>query len=359
MASLIAELKEQYSRKLPFVAYRKPGEEVLTAILQGDSELHGLREYTESGFVFAPFIPSEPRILLLPDKVLRMRYPAEPGIQIDRSGVPEVRADEKKRYLKLAGAARELISNGGCSKIVVSRKQEAPLSSTPLAAFESLLKMYPTEFCYLWYHPGVGIWLGASPETFLRLEDGIFSTMSLAGTMASTDKTETPKWGAKELEEQALVTHFIRDALKSYVSSLHVSDPLTVQAGAMLHLQSRISGIAGSCSLADFIRCLHPTPAVCGIPRAEAMRFILENEHYDRAYYTGFLGEINMQNGEATPGSEQACLFVNLRCMSLSSGLAEIYVGGGITAASIPEEEWKETRHKAATMFGVLLNSAD
>lgn len=359
MASLIAQLSEQYSSKLPFVAYRKPGEDVLTAILQADSKLHGLRAYTESGFVFAPFNPAQATILIPPDKVLRMRYPGEPGIQIAGPAIPEGSADEKERYLKLVRDARVLISEGGCRKIVVSRKQEVPFASPPLAAFESLLKMYPTAFCYLWYHPGVGIWLGASPETFLKLEAGIFSTMSLAGTMACSDTSGLPQWGAKELEEQALVTHYIRDALKPLVSSLHVSDPLTVKAGAMLHLQSRISGMAGNCRLEDFIRSLHPTPAVCGIPGTEAMRFILENEYYDRAYYTGFLGEINMQNGEAAPASGQASLYVNLRCMSLSPGLAEIYVGGGITAASLPEEEWKETRHKAATMMGVLLNSAD
>ncbi len=359
MASLIDELREQYSRKLPFVAYRKPGEELLTALLQRDSKLHRTREYTDSGFIFAPFHPTKAKILLRPDHVVKMRYPADPGIPVTGSILPEIGTDAKNHYLKLVGDALELISKGGCHKVVVSRKQEVSSVSSPLATFESLLKMYPTAFCYLWYHPGAGIWLGASPELLLKLEEGIFSTMSLAGTMAYSDTQDPPQWGTKELEEQALVTHFIRDALKPFVATMHISDPLTVKAGGMLHLQSRISGTAGACKLSDFIGSLHPTPAVCGLPRDAALRFILDNEGYDRTYYTGFLGEINMQEGEATPGNEHASLYVNLRCISLSGKQAEIYVGGGITAASSPEGEWMETRYKTATMLGAVLNSAN
>lgn len=355
----MVELREQYSRKLPFVAYRKPGEELLTALLQGDSRLHRTSKYTESGFVFAPFHPAKAKILLRPDHVVKMRYPGDAAIPVARAGIPEAGSDAKSHYLKLVGDAHELISKGVCRKVVVSRKQEVSTGSSPLASFESLLKMYPSAFCYLWYHPGAGIWLGASPELLLKLEDGIFNTMSLAGTMTSAETQAPPQWGAKELEEQALVTQFIRDALEPFVATMQISEPLTVEAGGMLHLQSRISGRAGACRLADFIGSLHPTPAVCGLPRAAALRFILANEGYDRDYYTGFLGEINMQEGEPTSGREHASLYVNLRCMSLSGKRAEIYAGGGITAASSPEDEWMETRHKTATMLGALLNSTN
>lgn len=94
------------------------------------------------------------------------------------------------------------------------------------------------------------------------------------------------------------------------------------------------------------INALHPTPAVCGLPKAVAEAFILQNENYDRSYYSGYLGELNL--------NERTSLFVNLRCVELENNLASIYVGGGITADSIPENEWEETVSKAEVMKKVL-----
>ena len=92
---------------------------------------------------------------------------------------------------------------------------------------------------------------------------------------------------------------------------------------------------------------MHPTPAVCGFPKDAARKFILENEDYDRAYYSGFLGELNWD--------DSTDLFVNLRCLQVVDGQKVIlYVGGGITAESDPKKEWLETVHKAQTMKMVL-----
>ena len=90
---------------------------------------------------------------------------------------------------------------------------------------------------------------------------------------------------------------------------------------------------------------MHPTPAVCGFPKKESKDFILKNERYDRAFYTGFLGELNMSTSE---------LYVNLRCMEIEKESIHIYVGGGITKESDPEKEWNETVAKSKTIKGVL-----
>jgi isochorismate synthase len=358
MPTLIPLLQEQLAQKLPFVAYRKPGEELLTALLQEDRKIRYVQDYKESGFVFAPFNQTLPKILLPPDREYMMRYPAEPEMIVAGRQAPEESESEHNNYLRLVSEAKNFITKGGCLKVVVSRKAEVRAGNSPLNAFESLLKMYPTAFCYLWYHPKIGTWCGASPEMLLKLEGGIFSTVSLAGSMAYTGNPD-PQWGQKELEEQALVTLFIKDTLKPNVASLHIADPVTVRAGEILHLHSRISGEAGGCGLAALIGSLHPTPAVCGLPRHAAMDFIKSNEGYDRAFYTGFLGEINMPGGPAGAGGEQANLYVNLRCMSFSGKKACIYVGGGITHASAPEAEWQETRYKTGTMLRALFNSGE
>src|SRR6202021_687877 len=91
---------------------------------------------------------------------------------------------------------------------------------------------------------------------------------------------------------------------------------------------------------------LHPTPAVCGIPLNDATQFIKETEGYDRGYYTGFLGPCNMDG--------KTELYVNLRCAELFADCINLYVGGGITKDSIPENEWEETEMKSKTLLSAL-----
>ena len=95
---------------------------------------------------------------------------------------------------------------------------------------------------------------------------------------------------------------------------------------------------------------LHPTPAVCGLPKEETYRIIRENEGYDRSYYSGFIGWL------APEGKSD--LYVNLRCMNILRGSFVLYAGGGILASSEIESEWLETEAKMQTMKR-LINSTD
>jgi isochorismate synthase len=109
--------------------------------------------------------------------------------------------------------------------------------------------------------------------------------------------------------------------------------------------------------LQQVINLLHPTPAVCGLPKEKSKAFILENENYDRSFYTGFLGELNSSFATDSVSSN---LFVNLRCMQievaskLTMTKAYLYMGCGITKDSIPEKEWTESVNKSMTMKKVL-----
>ncbi|HEU0124995.1 MAG TPA: chorismate-binding protein, partial [Flavobacterium sp.] len=104
-------------------------------------------------------------------------------------------------------------------------------------------------------------------------------------------------------------------------------------------------------TLEEVIDTLHPTPAVCGLPKKKSKVFILENENYDRTFYTGFLGELNSTFTETNTSSD---LFVNLRCMQIQEDKAILYMGCGITKESIPEKEWEESVNKSMTMKRVL-----
>ena len=200
-----------------------------------------------------------------------------------------------------------------------------------------MLLRYPSAFCYLFYHPQVGTWLAATPETLLYHHQGEFRTMALAGT-----KVGDKEWQPKELEEQQIVTDTIVSQLQPYTTTLKVTDPHTVCAGSVQHLCTEISGTLPTDKVNEVIQRLHPTPAVCGYPTDKARTFIIEHEPYDREYYTGYCGLIE--------GTKMAALYVNLRCMQIDSQHTYLYVGGGITKDSIPQKEYEETQNKAQTM---------
>jgi len=249
---------------------------------------------------------------------------------------------------------------------VVSRKETIYLKETnAVVLFQRLLNTYKNAFVYCWYHPKVGLWLGATPETLLSVTGKRFTTMSLAGTQAKNKAIET-KWQSKETEEQQLVTNFIVENLESKVETLTVGKTETVEAGNLLHLRTKISGLLNT-NLKHIVSALHPTPAVCGLPKNVTKQFILENENYNREFYTGFLGELNLKEEKSRNTNRRnvennaygsiktvSNLYVNLRCMQLTDTKASLYVGGGITKDSIPENEFQETVNKAETMKKVL-----
>ena len=91
---------------------------------------------------------------------------------------------------------------------------------------------------------------------------------------------------------------------------------------------------------------LHPTPAVCGLPKREAFNFILDNERVSRQYYSGFMGPLLM--------NDSTHLYVSLRCMHICDHQYQLYAGGGLLPDSVEEQEWQETEAKMETMRNLL-----
>ena len=331
------------------MVYRKPGSDLLCVLVQNDSTLHRIRDFSESGFVMAPFLNSEHTILLRPDEFLTLPQPFTPESQASphRSRTPN--KSDRDKHLNLISKAVKVINSGDMTKVVLARKIVADLDTEPQQIFENLCVAHPDAFCYYWYHPDLGSWIGASPELLLSLRNNSLETYSLAGTIEYEEGVQ-PSWSEKELEEQQLVTDFIVDSLGQLSIHPDISATEQVLAGRLWHLKSVIRANATNKDLEKIIRVLHPTPAVCGIPRDLATDFIRSNEGLDRKFYTGFLGEINMGNAFETS------LFVNLRCMEFIGSRATIYIGGGITGLSDPEQEWLETEAKSHTILNAAFN---
>lgn len=360
-------IAQQHLNQLPFVAYRKPNEEIVGLILQNDRELHHVVDYKESGYVFAPFNSDDRAILIKKDISYSEIFDTEKisdGIDpcpMEDNGV------EKAFHLDIVKKGIKEISAGNMEKVVLSRELEVTTPKGPLQLFQDILSQYPTAYCYIWFHPKVGMWLGATPEMLLEVENQRLKTMSLAGTQKYSGQ-KTPKWSNKELEEQQMVTRFITDSLKDKVESYSVSETISSRAGSLWHLKTSISGILSpKTGLWEIIHSLHPTPAVCGLPKQKAKDFILKNEKHHRQFYTGFLGELNFreeinrstkrrnqENRAYRTIKNKTSLYVNLRCMKMNGDKVTIYVGGGITRESDPAMEWKETCDKSRTMLNIV-----
>ncbi|MDT0685965.1 chorismate-binding protein [Autumnicola psychrophila] len=377
------KLDKHIEKGFPFVAYRKPKNanfhQSTKALLQTDSITHKVVDYSESGFVFSPF-NDENDAFIVPSKFseeIETEYFFEEHHKnvkkLDPPFPPnQLRKQARVEHENLVQKGIDEINAGKLKKVVLSRTESVQHQLEVIGIFKNMLKKYNSAFVYLWFHPETGAWLGATPETLLQVERNKFRTMALAGTQ-SFQQTTHVEWGEKEKDEQQIVTDAILENLQKFTSDsveITASKPYTSKAGNLLHLRTDIEGTLNpdTADLKKLISALHPTPAVCGIPKASAKKFILENEDYDREFYTGFLGELNLktekkrnsnrrnqENQAYASISRQTSLYVNLRCIKLDAGIANLFVGGGITEGSNPSLEWEETVNKSHTMKAVLV----
>jgi isochorismate synthase len=352
MEDIFNRLQSHFRKGLPFAVYCKPGSETITGLFQTDNEGRYLSNFSEQGFIFAPFTGN--KYAFIPagaSEVLMQNLDDAPKASKDFQ--PTIDASAKESFEALVAKGVTAINEGKFKKVVLSRKQAVPLAEEDMGRlFQRLTAAYPNAFRYCFYHPATGLWMGATPEQLLKLERNTLHTVALAGTQLYK-KGETAVWENKEKEEQQFVTDFITGSLRRYSENIIITPPYTFRAGNLVHIKTDISAeLKEGSGLDDIIPTLHPTPAVCGSPKAAGMDFILQHEGYDREYYSGFLGELN--RNFATAESSQTDLFVNLRCMKIEGKAAHLYIGCGITKDSDPEKEFIETVNKAATMGRVL-----
>ena len=336
-----------YQNKLPFVAYKRANSKKIRALFQEDDSLHQTNSFSENGFVFAPFDSQKPAVFIAADSISEAEVSVL--LEVDKKA-DTIFAEETEtalQHVDFVKNTKEFIHTEKVAKIVIARTKD--IQKTDFSALESFKKLvgkYVNATCYILYHPKIGLWMGATPETLLEIEKNRFSTMSLAGTQ-KYQGSENVAWGEKEIEEQQLVTDYVVSNLEKVSQTLEKSDTYTVKAGALLHLRTDISGtLKDGLGIESLVSVLHPTPAVCGFPSDLAKEYILANEAFDRTFYTGFLGEIN------TSGTTS--LYVNLRCLQYVNNKITLYVGGGITSKSDPELEWQETVAKCKTMESIL-----
>ncbi len=343
---LVQHLEFLIENELPFMALRQSDKTSVLVLSQQDNVLHYKPHDTLSHAVFSKFQNKGNQFFIHGDMIKDFSFISLKKTLVTPQNDLSVIAQEGYKAL-VENAINSLKSSPDFKKVVLSRKQTFNNHIAPQQLFEKLLHQYSSANSYFFYHPKVGKWMGATPEILVKLENDELTTMSLAGTALWVDG-EHHTWGAKELEEQEFVTNHIIDALsQSGIADVIVKPLETVLAGSLIHLRTMITATVAYSDHAQIAAALHPTPAICGIPTSVALDFVIQNEGYDRSFYTGYLGVIH-------PQEKAASYFVNLRCMELLENEAVVYVGGGITAMSDAQLELDETIYKSHTMSSLL-----
>src|SRR5690606_7318233 len=360
---------------LPMALWRLPGSLTSTLIVSGTSRRLTREDVLEElppGFIFAPYCEDQPPIFIEGELRFtvegdRITGPVasleamsgEQGPDSIRPRPSEIKplsegasSGDKKAYIDLVKKSIEAIANGQFEKVVPSRIKSIKLPEhfDSIATYQRLCAGHREALVSFVHIPDAGTWIGASPEVLVSVEDGrTFRTVALAGTQPYHDGTsiKSVAWTQKEIEEQALVERYIISCFKRIrLREYDEHGPKTIIAGSLMHLRSDFTvdmQATGFPQLGSvMLNLLHPTSAVCGMPFEPAREFLREHEGYDRTFYTGYLGPVNVDGNTD--------LYVNLRCMQLTESHALMYAGAGVTADSIPEKEWEETEMKFNTL---------
>jgi len=347
---------------LSFALYRLPDTEIphLVLMVEGEAEILSSQTEHPSGFIFAPFSEKKnlPALLFapqitadgwaeitkickeLPQKRVRLNNTRIKNMTRGRIGSSQ---DYHKTFTQFSSA----ITSGRFEKLVLARCQTDERCNIRGKEGKSYVKAeqeFPHCMVTLTYSPISGRWLGATPELLLSGNGKEWETMALAGTNIK----DTGEWDDKNVQEQDVVARYVAQTLSDMGARFKTAGPYTSMAGKLMHRRTDFTfRLSHPLEPLNIIQKLHPTPAVCGMPKEEACRFILRNEGQERNYYSGYLGPINMD------GKSQ--IFVNLRCAQIRRAETLFYAGGGLNRLSVFDEEAQEIERKIQTLKDIII----
>lgn len=272
-------------------------------------------------------------------------------IEITRSSLPKENqkfvAETEDEYLQKLHRVIDVIQDHHLPKLVLSRRKIIRDFEhlDVKESFKNLCQAYPNAFRYVFIHEGHS-WMGAFSEVLgkFNAQTQEFETMSLAGTLPISEH-----WSEKEIEEQKPVSAYIKDILEQHVPSTHIQEfPVSDHiSGNIKHLRTDFKANVPTLEEVDqMVRELHPTPAVCGIPKDFCKENIRKFEKFSRELYAGYI---------KVETEDTVQYFVNLRCAKLYQDSVHLFVGGGITAQSNPKKEWEETELKSEAVLKNLV----
>lgn len=264
-------------------------------------------------------------------------------------------ADED--YTASVEAAKEIILTSELQKVVLARSKDKHVTLANLETVVlNLREQYPLAYVAIFFHPETGLWISATPELLLSTDrTGTFKTVALAGTQKHDPAipVRDVSWTHKEIEEQALVGRYIINCFKTIRLREYIEEgPRTIQSGNLLHLKTTYTANTTEVNMQELgttmLQLLHPTSAVCGMPKKPATDFIEQHEQFDRNLFSGYSGPVNMES--------ETALYVTLRCAQVHANSITLYAGAGITADSVAKKELEETNLKMDVIGNAFSN---
>ena len=282
----------------------------------------------------------------------RLKTPAE---------VPGAAAEQKRfagnmsreYFCDMVDKAKEAIRSGEVIQIVLSQKFSAPLAVPPLQLYRALRLVNPSPYTFFLKH-GEHILIGSSPETMVKLENGVASLRPIAGTR---------KRGATPAQDRQLADELLNDP-KERAEHLMLVDlgrndlgrtakPGSVQVrkfmnverySHVMHLVSDVeSNLRDGCDAFDLLKATFPAGTLSGAPKVRAMELINELEPESRGVYGGAVGYFSYTGNMD--------LAITIRTLEILNGKISVQTGAGIVFDSVPEKEYEETMNKAAAVF--------
>jgi isochorismate synthase len=287
----------------------------------------------------------------------------EPTLDLEATSLqmPETDPGDYPSWKKSCAGISAAIRAGKIRKAVPARYRSYSISGAERAALAelALAKLFsaaPSRTHRFVVREKEDIFFGATPELLFRREKNEIFVPAIAGTRALADGSEATlasdlMSSEKEREEHALVVEGIHGSLRSLgLKPLSSAEPDILRVPGLLHLYTPVRARdPGNISSEQLISALHPTPAVGGFPKKEAVNFLLENEPWNRGL---FASPILFRLPE-----KELCL-VAIRSALLTSNRLYVFAGAGFVKGSDPEREWKETDRKMDVMQDLLFGGS-
>ena len=263
---------------------------------------------------------------------------------------------DKDAYCEMVEKAKHAIHEGEIFQIVLSNRLAAPFEGSLLGAYRMLRTINPSP--YMFYFSGTDVEVaGASPETLVKLEDGVLHTFPLAGTRPRgrtdvEDKALEAELLAdeKELAEHDMLVDLGRNDLGrvSRFGTVEVEKLHSIERYShVMHIGSTVRGqLRPECDALDAIEAVLPAGTLSGAPKIRACQLIGELENNKRGIYGGAIGYIDFT------GNMDTCIAI--RIAYKKNGQVFVRSGAGIVADSVPEKEYQECINKAQAVVSAL-----
>ncbi len=262
----------------------------------------------------------------------------------------------REEFTQMVERARHYIREGDIFQIVLSNRLEADFEGSLLNTYRILRTLNPSP--YMFYFSGTDVEVaGASPETLVKLEDGVLHTFPLAGTRPRGKTVEEDLALEKELlaDPKELAEHnMLVDLGRNDIGKISRFGTVKVETyhevlrySHVMHIGSTVSGkIREDKDAVDAIEAVLPAGTLSGAPKIRACQLINELENNKRGIYGGAIGYIDFS------GNMDTCIAI--RIAYKKNGKVFIRSGAGIVADSVPEKEYEECINKAAAVVAAL-----